>query len=96
MLKQILKHLTPNQLVEFYYRLRGLERAWELLLFPTIWSFRVNHPYGKPQYTGVFMRETWVGPLCLRIWTNPKSVTHPPFALARALTLDRLTAGGAG
>jgi hypothetical protein len=86
MLNTILKHLTPNQLVELYYRLLALERAWELLLFPAVWSLRVNHPYGK---STTFMRETWVGPFCLRVWTNPKSVTHPPLSLARELKLGR-------
>lgn len=92
-LKTILKYLpTPNNLIALYYAALGIERAWEVVVFPTVWSFRVNHAYGKRT---TFMRETWVGPVCLRVWANAKSVTHAPFSLARELKLDRLPAGGA-
>ena len=49
-------------------------RRWEILLwFKTcIWRFHVAKPFGKGE---PFLHETWVGPICYRLWRDPKSVS---------------------
>lgn len=52
-------------------------RRWELIVFVRIWRFEINKAYGRYR---TFLRKTWIGPFCLKVWSNPKSissVSHP-------------------
>ena len=49
------------------------KRRWEIVIYRHVWMFHVHKPFGR---FGVFLRETWIGPFCLKIWTDPRSA-HP-------------------
>jgi len=49
-------------------------RNWEIIIFPLrCWQFHIARPFGIPK----FLVETWIGPFCLRVWTDPRSVGSP-------------------
>jgi len=59
---------------------RVYKRRWEIIIFPTIWNFWIHKPYGAKYHKTPFLRETWIGPICLKIWEDPRSVgslSHP-------------------
>jgi len=58
--------------------MKPCRRRWELIVFPKIWYLWINRPYGK--FGSPFLRETWIGPFCLKVWADPRSVgslSHP-------------------
>ena len=57
-------------------------RRWELIIFLDIWLFHIAKKIGKNKYGGYFLVETWVGPICLRVWENPKSASIKLFRIA--------------
>jgi hypothetical protein len=50
-------------------------RRWEVLIFVHVWKWHINRPLGARTTTAPFLHETWLGPLCFRLWRNPKSVS---------------------
>ena len=61
-------------------------RRWELLIWfslcPDLWRFHIAGSFGKGEKP--FLHETWIGPLCLRVWRDPMSICHArPVRLAR-------------
>ena len=49
-----------------------MKRRWELLVFVHIWHFWIWRGYGLRT---PFMWETWIGPICLRVWADPRSIS---------------------
>jgi hypothetical protein len=46
-------------------------RRWEILIWPIrYWQFHLLKPYG---YRYRFLTETWIGPICLRVWEDARS-----------------------
>ena len=60
-------------------------RRWEVIIFPDIWLFHIARKIGKKKYGGCFLVETWIGPICLRVWKNPKSASSKPFRIAKRI-----------
>ena len=61
-------------------------RNWEIIIYPLrYWQFYIAKPFGKPTE---FLTETWIGPFCLRVWTNPLSAGNP--FIRRAIILEAM------
>lgn len=60
-----------------------MNRRWDVTWMPWgWWRYHLLKPYGKPKYGGVFLTESWIGPLRLRVWRNPKSAWTKAFRVA--------------
>lgn len=45
-------------------------RNWDVSIWARNWHLYFGKPFGKYK---VFLHESWVGPVCVRVWANPKS-----------------------
>jgi len=63
-----------------------IKRRWEIVVFPIyrtrFWRFEIHKPFGK---FGVFLRKTWIGPVCYKKWADPRSVS----SVSRAVRIVR-------
>jgi len=58
-------------------------RRWEVIFFPyPYWHFHILKRYGKYKH---FLTETWLGPICIRVWSDPKAAHTKPFRKAHIL-----------
>ena len=68
-----------------------MKRHFEIVIYPLtrhdLWSFTIYKKYGKKNYGGWHVWETWLGPIQFRWWKNPKSVTGKAIRLARVCPL---------
>lgn len=57
-------------------------RRWEIIMFP-YWQFHIHKSFGD-KYGPAFLKETWVGPFCFRLWSDPRSVGSVSRAIYKA------------
>lgn len=65
------------------------KRRWEVIIFP-FWEFHIYRPFGG-KYGPVFLRETWIGPFCFRLWSDPRSVGDMSRAVYKARSYSSTT-----
>jgi hypothetical protein len=58
-----------------------MKRRWDVSFWPIgFWRWMIAHPVG---YHKPFMHETCLGPIHIRVWTDPRSANVHPFRVVR-------------